>query len=73
VHFLTWNVSLSATDWDTSNLCLLAVLGTAFAVYENGAQGMFFWPHLMTAVLGLGVFLFGFNVYSILREEMIHV
>ena len=59
MHFLTWNVSLFAIDWNMHNLCLLAVLDTASAIYESGAQGMFLWPHLMSAGLGFLGSLFG--------------
>lgn len=49
--FLTWDVSLSAIDWDTHALCLVAVLSSAFGIYQSGAWGMFLWPQLMTVVI----------------------
>lgn len=55
MHFLTWTVSLSAIDGDLHNLCLLAAIDTASAIYESKAQGMVLWPYLITAVI-LGFF-----------------
>lgn len=54
-------MSLSAIAWHTRDLCLLAVLDNASAMYESGAHGMFLWPHPMTAMV-LGFRLVGWGV-----------